>query len=101
LLFSNTLRYRTSNPLLVNINRLNDRLSGGRLHAFWFVMLVSVASAVSTYSLPPENRAIFQTILLCSGSYLARPWLVRSVVLAVFSGVGMRMTTFVANSFEL
>lgn len=42
----------------MNISRLNDSDSGGRDHAFWFVMLVSVASALSTNSDCPVNRGI-------------------------------------------
>jgi hypothetical protein len=58
LLFSNTLRYRTSSPDDVNISREKLRFSGGRDHAFWFVMLVSIASALSTYSDWPVKRGI-------------------------------------------
>ena len=80
------------------MSREKLRLKGGRLHAFWFVMDVRFASACRTCSLCPENLVIFQTMLLCSGSYLALPCEHRSVVFAVLSGVGILMMTFVANN---
>jgi hypothetical protein len=51
LLFSNTFKYRTSSPELVNMSSEKFKLSGGLDHAFWFVMLVRLASALRTYSL--------------------------------------------------
>jgi hypothetical protein len=50
LLFSNTFKYLTSNPLLVNISNENCMLSGGRLQAFAFVIVLKLASAESTNS---------------------------------------------------
>lgn len=73
MLFSKTFKYRTNSPELVNISRLKFRLSGGLDHAFWFVMLVSSASALSTYSLWPVNLPIFHTMLFSLGSYFAFP----------------------------
>ncbi|KAI6851687.1 hypothetical protein KC358_g62 [Hortaea werneckii] len=91
-------KYLTSNPLLVNISRLNCMLKGGRLHCFAVVVAVSSASALKTNSLWPVKRAMRQTMQFSAGSYLALPWLARWVVEAVLRGVGMRTSTLVAKS---
>ncbi len=46
------------------------------------------------------KRPIFHTMLFSAGSYLALPCVQRSEMRAVLSGVGMRMTTLVANSLD-
>jgi hypothetical protein len=50
------------------MSRLKLRLRGGRDQARWFVMAVSSASALSTYSAWPPKRDIFQTMLFSLGS---------------------------------
>lgn len=56
-----TLRYRTSNPLEVNMTILNSIPIGGRDHAFLCVSLDNVASPEKLYSAPPANRNILHT----------------------------------------
>lgn len=61
-LFSITFRYRTNNPLEVNITIVNSMPIGGLLHAFLCVSLDNVASPENEYSAPPENLVILPNV---------------------------------------
>ena len=85
----------------MNIKTWKSTSMGGRAHTCRVVVLVNSAVAEKEQSWPPWRRAIFHTTTFSAGTYLALPVATWQSTVVVFNGVGIRRTTFVAESLLL